>query len=321
LVRIFLAALAITLTITLYVAFVIARPLNEMARAAEKMRDLKLRVQLIPDWRDRGDEIGVLSGVLRDTTEALRTRLDSIEGFAADVTHELKNPLTSLRSALETLPRIEDPNKRHQLLIIMREDTERLDRLITDIAKASRLDSELSREALYAVSLPEVFIHILRGFSIKPDMVGLPLPEQLITRYQDIRIVISGIDKMPPVAGNALRLQQIFDNILANAISFSPQGGVVMIRASLIDQYIRLEIEDQGPGIPKGKTETIFDRFYSERPSGEAFGMHSGLGLSIVRQIVMALNGRVWAENITTSDGRVQGACFIVEIPIFQDLT
>lgn len=316
-VRILLAALVITSTLTLYVAFMVARPLNRLARAAAAIKFVKNRAQIIPDLSDRGDEIGALSVVLRETTQALWDRMDEIEQFAADVAHELKNPLTSLRSALETLPRIEDADKRKKLLEIMTEDTLRLDRLITDIAKASRLDAELSREDLYAVRLQTVLAHVLRGYARPEAMLADELPRQVMTRSRNVVLEILLPADLPPVVGNALRLQQVFDNLINNALSFSPDQGCVVVHAETLgNKYVRFMVDDQGPGIPEGKLETIFSRFYSERPQDEAFGTHSGLGLAIVRQIVQAVSGSIHAENRYDDQGKRKGARFVVMLPL-----
>jgi two-component system, OmpR family, sensor histidine kinase ChvG len=316
-VRILMAALAITMTLTLYVAFMVARPLNKLARAAEAMRVAKSRTQMIPDMSDRGDEIGALSSVLRETTEALWERLDSIESFAADVAHELKNPLTSLRSALETLPRVGDLDKRARLMAIMNEDTQRLDRLITDIAKISRIDSELSREGFFVTSLKDVLVRVLRVYAPAETLFVESLPRQITTRERGVMLEALVPHDLPAVSGNPVRLQQVFDNLVSNAISFSPDGGRVVVVAEYRgNNYITVTVDDQGPGIPDGKLEKIFDRFYSERPQNEAFGTHSGLGLAIVRQIIKAVHGSVHAENRIDDHGVVRGARFVVRLPL-----
>lgn len=318
-VRILLAALAITMTMTLYVAFMVARPLNRLARAAEAMRVMKTRKLLIPDLRTRGDEIGALSVVLREGTEALWARMDDIERFAADVAHELKNPLTSLRSALETLPRLDDPAKRQKLMNIMAEDTQRLDRLITDIAKASRLDAELSREAFYPLRLSDVMAQVLRGYAPAEVMMNDALPRRVQTRVRGVVLEVLVPDDLPRVRGNPLRLQQVFDNLISNALSFSPDAASVVVVAEMINpKTVRITVDDQGPGIPEGKLQAIFSRFYSERPNAEEFGTHSGLGLAIAQQIIKAVDGKIYAQNRYDDLGAVRGARFVVELDAAQ---
>ncbi len=301
----FAGALAITVLLSLYLAGAIGRPIRRLAQAAERLRMGTGREDEIPDFTSRRDEIGELSLALREMTQALRSRMDAIEQFAADVAHELKNPLSSLASAVETLVRIKDPVQQARLMGIIREDVTRLDRLISDISNASRLDAELSRAEAHPVDLGTLLSTLAEihrsidetrpGFT-QPVDIGLEVPRGLVVR------------------GMESRLGQVFQNLIANAVSFSPPGGAVRVAASRQGGDAVVTVEDQGPGIPPGKLDAIFDRFYSERPSGEAFGTHSGLGLSIAKQIVETLGGRIYAENIGGVPGT--GARFVVRLPL-----
>jgi two-component system sensor histidine kinase ChvG len=257
----------------------------------------------IPDLTARGDEIGDLSAALREMTEALSRRLDSIDRFAADVAHELKNPLTSLKSAVETAARVPDPAVREKLMAIVLDDVARLDRLITDIAGASRLDAELSRAQAEPVDLAEILDGLVDA------LASVAKPEQA-------RPVLAREGHGPfAIMGIADRLGQVFRNVIANAQSFSPAGGTVRVALRRIGDFVVVSVDDDGPGIPADKLESIFERFYSERPADEKFGTHSGLGLSISRQIVEAHGGTIAAENRMTPTGSVAGARFVIRLP------
>jgi two-component system sensor histidine kinase ChvG len=269
--------------LSIYLAGTIARPIRRLAAAAERVRRFHGRQVLIPDFGRRGDEIGDLSASLREMTGALWTRMDAIERFAADVAHEIKNPLTSLRSAVETAARVDDPQKQRRLLAVVLEDVQRLDRLITDISDASRLDAELSRVELEPVLVGRMLealvdVHQATQSEAAPRLL-LSLPAS-----GDGALVVPGIED---------RLVQVFRNLIANAISFSPSGAPIRLAAERQGDDVVVIIEDEGPGIPEGKLEAIFERFYSERPAGEKFGTHSGLGLSICREIVEAHHGTI----------------------------
>ena len=300
---VFAAALAVTVLLSLYLAGTIARPIRRLAAAAERVRHGQGRKTPIPDLTARKDEIGDLSAALREMTAALWQRMDAIERFAADVAHEIKNPLSSLRSAVETAHRVQDPEQQRRLLAIIFDDVRRLDRLITDISDASRLDAELSRAEPERVDIGrmlETLVDIHRTTSAADGAPSLRLeagPEPLEVRGMEDRLV------------------QVFRNLLNNAVSFSPPGGRIAIRASRSGDAVLVAIEDEGPGIPAGKEEAIFERFYSERPASEKFGTHSGLGLSISRQIVEAHGGRIAAENRRDPQGAVLGARFVVRLP------
>jgi len=301
--KVFLIALGITVLLSIYLAGTIARPVRRLAVAADRVTHGHGREAAIPDFTSRGDEIGDLSGSLREMTAALWQRMDAIEGFAADVAHEIKNPLTSLRSAVETVSRIQDPNSQRQLMAIILQDVQRLDRLITDISDASRLDAELSRAELETVDIRGL-LTMLADLHRNTATEQSPRLELEIPAGADLRV--RGIES---------RLVQVFRNLFSNAISFSPPKGRIACHARRSDDSVVITIEDEGPGIPEGKFEAIFERFYTERPAEEKFGTHSGLGLSISRQIVEAHRGRIAAENRRDSAGKVCGARFTVVLP------
>lgn len=310
--RVFFGTLSITVLLSLYLSSVIGRPLKKLAVAAEAVRLGKGRDTQIPDLSERRDEIGELSTALREMTNALWSRMDTIERFAADVSHEIKNPLTSLRSAVETAARLTDPGKRDRLMEIVLHDVQRLDRLISDISNASRLDAELSREELGTVDLRAILLQLL-------DAMRTPLERadnskeatNVDLERQNIVLDIPENESFL-VKGNQSRLAQVFRNLITNALSFSPPGGIVTIRVEPNKLTVAVHIEDQGPGIPESKLSSIFDRFYTERPQHEKYGSHSGLGLSIARQIVDNHGGEIFASNIIGDDKAVKGARFTV---------
>jgi two-component system, OmpR family, sensor histidine kinase ChvG len=305
LLRIFALAVVVTLLLSFYLAGTIARPIRRLAEAADRARGRGAQVE-IPDFTQRGDEVGDLSGALREMTDTLWQRMSAIESFAADVAHEIKNPLSSLRSAVETAARIEDPEKQRRLMAIILDDVERLDRLITDISDASRLDAELSRLEIEPIDIAAMLRALV---DIHTETQGEGTPRLMLD--------------LPPARGRGLivpgtesRLSQVFLNVIANAVSFSPPGGEIRIRAALDGRAVLVSVEDGGPGIPEDKLAAIFDRFYSERPAGEKFGTHSGLGLSISKQIVVAHRGQIWAENRYDPSGEVCGARFLIRLPL-----
>jgi two-component system sensor histidine kinase ChvG len=300
--KVFGVALGITVLLSLYLGRTIARPIHRLADAADRVRRGHGRQIDIPDFTRRRDEIGDLSGMLRDMTGALWQRMDAIERFAADVAHEIKNPLTSLHSAVETVARLEDPAQQKRLLAIILDDVQRLNRLITDISDASRLDAELSRAEMAPVDIGSM-LQALADLH-QATIGGGPRLELEIAGHQ--RLAVLGIEG---------RLVQVWRNLISNAASFSPPGGSIRIGAARDGDKVRVTVADDGPGIPPGKLEAIFDRFYSERPAGEKFGTHSGLGLSISKQIVEAHGGRIAAANRSAADGRVLGAAFTVTLP------
>ena len=289
-VRVSLFAAAVTVVLSMILANTIAGPVQRLASAAERVRhSVKARAE-IPDFTDRTDEIGHLSGALRDMTQALYRRIDAIESFAADVAHELKNPLTSLRSATETLPLVKTPDSKERLMEIIQHDVRRLDRLISDISDASRLDAELAREDAKPVDTADLLRTTVSLFN---DIHRDDTPEVVL----DVAYS-SGARRGAPYRciGHDSRLSQVIVNLLDNAISFSPPGGRVSVKAKRVGNEIQIAVEDEGPGIPPENLERIFERFYTDRPQ-ESFGQNSGLGLNISRQIVVAHGGRLWAEN------------------------
>ncbi len=325
--RVFGVALLVTVALSFYLAGTIARPIRRLAQAADRLRTSHGRHAEIPDLTRRGDEIGELSGVLREMTDALWTRMDAIERFAADVAHEIKNPLTSLRSAVETAGRVSDPRHRDRLMAIIADDVQRLDRLISDISNASRLDAELSRAEPEPVDIGLLLTMLAELRQAVAETVdetvaagggeapgeggaedGRPMPPRVVIDVPaGERLVVPGLEG---------RLTQVFQNLIDNALSFSPPGGVVRLSARRTGRTVTVVVSDQGPGIPEGKEEAIFDRFYTERPAGEKFGTHSGLGLSIAKQIVSAHNGSISARNRQVSEGAVDGADFTVILPL-----
>ncbi|MDE2165021.1 MAG: stimulus-sensing domain-containing protein [Alphaproteobacteria bacterium] len=307
-IKVFAFALGVTVLLSIYLAGTIARPIRRLAAAAESVRRRPVREVAIPDLTGRGDEIGDLSGALREMTTALWQRVGAIERFAADVAHEIKNPLTSLKSAIETASRLNDREKERKLLALVLDDVMRLDRLITDISDASRLDADLARDEFVPVPLGKLLATLVQvnEAAAKEDSprLLLSLPGELGTPEGDL-----------PVSGIEGRLVQVFRNLVANAVSFSPPEGAIRIEARREGRNVVVTIDDQGPGIPEGKFAAIFDRFYSERPRGEKFGTHSGLGLSISKQIVENHRGQIWAENRLDGNGQVIGARFVVRLP------
>lgn len=330
LLRFFLVLAAVMLMLSLSLANTIAEPVRRLAEAAERVRrGIKSR-QPIPDFTNRTDEIGHLSRALGDMTQALYSRIDAIESFAADVAHELKNPLTSLRSAVETLPRVKSGPSQERLLAIMQHDVRRLDRLISDISDASRLDAELARGEAAPVDLAALL-----------NAVASMLADSPRSRGARIRVDIAeeGARSRPYyVLGHDSRLAQVITNLIDNACSFSDPGGEVRVSLRFVQggtdsatpgERILIAVEDDGPGIPPHALERVFERFYTDRPV-ERFGQNSGLGLSISRQIVEAHAGRIWAENRPLPEGappspegdgedaparHAAGASFFVSLP------
>jgi two-component system sensor histidine kinase ChvG len=297
-------ALLITICFSLYLGSTIVRPIRRLAAAAERLGPGSGRSGEIPDFTARRDEIGHLSGALRRMTEQLWQRMDAIERFAADVAHEIKNPLSSLRSAVETAARVKDPAQQRQLMAIILEDVQRLDRLISDISDASRLDAELSRATGERVDLGELLAALLEIYEAAPKPGG---PRFALSRRMGETLPVRGLEG---------RLAQVFRNLIENAVSFSPPGGTITLTLRRDGALAEAAVEDEGPGLPEGQLEAIFDRFYTERPAGEKFGTHSGLGLAISRQIVEAHGGSIRAENRSDRAGRVRGARFVVRLPL-----
>ncbi|HEX8809691.1 MAG TPA: sensor histidine kinase [Xanthobacteraceae bacterium] len=307
--KVFLIAAAVMIVLSILLAGTIAEPVRRLADAAERVRHrIRSRVE-IPDFTRRRDEIGHLSGTLRDMTDALYSRIEGIESFAADVAHELKNPLTSLRSAVETLPLAKSDESRARLLTIIQHDVKRLDRLISDISDASRLDAELQRQE----AAPVDFAKLLSTLVAVANEVQREDCVKVTLRFE------GGAGRGFQVPGHDSRLGQIIDNLIENARSFSPAGGTVRVTCRRSRQHVEILVDDDGPGVRPEVREKIFERFYTDRPH-QGFGQNSGLGLSISKQIVEAHGGSIAVENRTGPVGvdgepRVLGARFIVRLP------
>ena len=303
-------ASAVMIVLSLLLASTIAGPVRRLADSAERVRHrIRTRVE-IPDFTRRRDEIGHLSGALRDMTESLYNRIEAIEAFAADVAHELKNPLTSLRSAVETLPLARNENSRSRLLAVIEHDVKRLDRLISDISDASRLDAELQRQDMVPVDLRRLLTTLTSVAN--ETKLGHDVGVQVRFEGRTANDTFS-------VPGHDSRLGQVISNLLVNAQSFSDPGGKVRIACRRVRSEIEIVVDDDGPGIPDDALERIFERFYTDRPH-QGFGQNSGLGLSISKQIVEAHGGRVWAENRpgpVNAEGEPTkaGARFVVRLP------
>jgi two-component system sensor histidine kinase ChvG len=307
-VKVFLVAGGVMLALSMLLAGTIAGPMRRLADAADRVRRrIRTRVQ-IPDYTRRRDEIGHLSGSLREMTDALYSRIEAIESFAADVAHELKNPLTSLRSAVETLPRVKTEESRQRLLGVIIHDVKRLDRLISDISDASRLDAELQRQETAPVDMKQMLEALVAvANEIRKDNVTVTLSFEQRN---------AGTFHVP---GHDSRLGQVISNLLDNARSFSPPGGNVRVLCRRLRKEIEITVEDDGPGVRPDAMEKIFERFYTDRPE-QGFGQNSGLGLSISKQIVEAHFGRIWVENRTApaaagEEPRMLGARFVVRLP------
>ena len=295
----------LSVLLSLFLARTIVRPLRRLARAAVRVRLGRAREVVVPRLPDRRDELGLLARALSDMSLALRARIDATEAFAADVTHEMKNPLASLRSAVDGLGRVTDPELQASLLAIVTDDVRRLDRLITDISEASRLDAQLSRATFERVDVAALLSALLgqreeRG-SVNEGARG-------------VRIRFDRGDGSPLcVLGEGARLERVFENLLDNAVSFSPDGGLVAVSARAEGDALVVRVEDEGPGVPEEAREAVFRRFQSIRPENEAFGRHSGLGLAIARTIVEGHQGRITVES---REDRLAGARFVVHLPL-----
>jgi two-component system sensor histidine kinase ChvG len=290
----------VSVLLSLFLARTIVRPLRRLARAAVRVRLGRAREVVVPRLPSRRDELGMLARALSDMSLALRARIDATEAFAADVTHEMKNPLASLRSAVDGLGRVSDPALQAQLLAIVQDDVHRLDRLITDISEASRLDAQLSRAKFEPVDIGAMVAGLL---------------DQRVQRGvgRDVRFGFERPADLPMVVmGEGARLERVFENLLDNAHSFSPDGGLVTIAAAVRDGDLVVTVEDEGPGVPEEAREAIFRRFQSIRPQAEEFGRHSGLGLAIARTIVEGHGGVIAVQS--RDDGRT-GARFVVGLP------
>ncbi|CAA2100758.1 Sensor histidine kinase ResE [Methylobacterium bullatum] len=312
LLQVFLIAASVMLVLSILLAGAIAGPVRRLADAAEKVRlGIKSREE-IPDFTGRTDEIGHLSGALRDMTQALYRRIDAIESFAADVSHELKNPLTSLRSAVETLPLAKTDDSRSRLLAIIQHDVKRLDRLISDISDASRLDAELARAEARRVDLHKLMTTVVSVANERRR------PKDALIQF-DVDTPAGDVEAPFMIFGHDSRLGQVVNNLLDNARSFSPPDAKVRVALRRVRAEVELIVEDEGPGIPEHALERIFERFYTDRPE-QGFGQNSGLGLSISRQIVQAHRGTIRAANRPgpadeNGEATVRGARFVVRLP------
>jgi two-component system sensor histidine kinase ChvG len=307
--KVFGVAAVVMIVLSLLLASTIAGPVRRLADGAERVRHrIKTRVE-IPDFTNRRDEIGHLSGALRDMTESLYNRIEAIEMFAADVAHELKNPLTSLRSAVETLPLAKNETSRSRLLAVIEHDVRRLDRLISDISDASRLDAELQRQDVGPVDVRR----LLTTLTSVANETKLGHDVAVETRFE------GGAADTFSVRGHDSRLGQVISNLVVNAQSFSEAGGKVHLVCRRVKSEIEIVVDDNGPGIRDDALERIFERFYTDRPH-QGFGQNSGLGLSISKQIIEAHRGRIWAENRAgpaddEGTATVSGARFVVRLP------
>ena len=292
-----LSVTALTLGLSMYLARTIVRPLRLLAIAAHRVRLGRSREVVVPRLPERKDEIGAVARAISDMSTALRRQIDATEAFAADVAHELKNPLASLRSAVDVLDRVEQPDLRTQLLGVIRDDVGRIDRLITDIADASRLDAELSRTGFQPIDMAALCDGLVAAYGISVPPRG-------------VMVARGGLPGPVLIEGDANRLAQVLRNLIDNAISFSPDGGAVLLSLGRAGDQVELAVRDSGPGVPPANRRDIFRRFYSERPEGEDFGRHSGLGLSIAGAIVAAHGGQIMVE-----DAPGGGALFRVLLP------
>jgi two-component system sensor histidine kinase ChvG len=311
--KVFLVAAGIMSVLSMLLASTIAGPVRRLADSADRVRRrVRARVE-IPDFTQRRDEIGHLSGNLREMTRALYSRIEAIESFAADVAHELKNPLTSLRSAVETLPLAKTDASRCRLLAVLKHDVQRLDRLISDISDASRLDAELQRQEAAPVDLHQLLCAVVA-------MANEVKREHGVT----VKLAFEGSPRIFRVQGHDSRLSQVMNNLIDNACSFSPPGGCVRVTCRRSGREILITVDDDGPGIRPDAIEKIFERFYTDRPQ-QNFGQNSGLGLSISKQIVEAHDGRLLAQNRVAPrepggddaapEERILGARFVIRLP------
>lgn len=294
-----LVALVASVLLSLFLARTIVLPLRLLAGSAVRVRQGREREVEVPRLPDRNDEIGLLARAVSDMTSALRHRIDAVDSFAADVAHEIKNPLASLRSALESLPRVDDPALRKELMDIATHDVRRIDRLVSEISDASRVESEISRATLERVDLGRLVQAIVGSREDRDE-------------NQNHKIFVNVAAKSPVVIGVAARLERVVENLLDNAVSFSPPDAPISVDIEESGQMISLAVSDRGPGIPEDSREKVFQRFHSVRPDNEAFGNHSGLGLAIARSIAEAHDGTLTAHS--RSDGE-PGACLMLLLP------
>jgi len=294
-----LLVLGASALLSLFLARTIVTPLRLLARAAVRVRQGREREVEVPRLPQRSDEIGLLARAVSDMTTALRQRIDAVDSFAADVAHEIKNPLASLRSAIESLPRVSDPALKEELIQIATHDVRRIDRLVSEISDASRIDAEMSRATLEKIDLAELVRAIIGGREDRAENEGRPI--ELATRGFAAN-----------VRGVGARLERVVENLLDNAVSFSPPEAPIEVAIDNDGQWVSLTVCDRGPGIPEESREKVFKRFHSVRPDAEAFGNHSGLGLAIARAIAEAHDGTLTATD--RPDGE-PGACLLLRLP------
>jgi len=298
---VFAAAIITSVLLSLFLARTIVLPLRRLARAAVRVRLGRAREVIVPRLPERRDEIGMLARAISDMSQALRQRIDATDAFAADVSHELKNPIASLRSALESLSQIKDPALQARLLEIAQDDVRRLDRLVTEIAEATRIDAQLSRTPFETIDLGRMIGRIVRAQSPRE---GAP----------NVRFTYAGPGRGHLfVSGDPQKLVRVVDNLIDNARSFSPDGSRVRLTVEALEDKAQVTVEDEGPGVPEEEREAIFRRFHSVRPENEDFGQHSGLGLAIVRTILEGHHGTIHVEDRT--DGK-SGARFVFTLPL-----
>ncbi|MEO9129784.1 MAG: stimulus-sensing domain-containing protein [Sphingomonas sp.] len=291
----------VSVLLSLFLARTIVRPLRRLARAAVRVRLGRAREVVVPRLPSRRDEVGMLARALSDMSLALRARIDATEAFAAEVAHEMKNPLASLRSAVDGLNLVRDPELQERLLAIVRDDVHRMDRLITDISEASRLDAQLSRAKFEAVDVGAMIAALLESRVARGIERGIEI--RFDHKFGEHLVVM----------GEGARLERVFENLIENAVSFSPDNGLIVIAALLDDDDLVVRVEDEGPGVPEDAREQIFRRFESLRPESEEFGKHSGLGLAIARTIVEGHHGYILVES---REDRLCGARFVVRLPL-----
>lgn len=291
-------ALLLSVLLSLFLARTIVEPLRALVRAAVRVRLGRDREVEVPRFTPRRDEIGQLARAVSDMTSALRGRIDEVESFAADVAHEIKNPLASLRSAVESLGKVDDQELRAQLLGIAQHDLRRIDRLVTEISDASRVEAEMSRATFERVDLASLVSNILEARENRNENEG----RQVVFRRHGWTLV----------SAVPIRLERIIENLLDNAVSFSPPAGEIEVDIRGGPNTVKLTVCDHGPGIPHERREQIFERFHSLRPEGEGFGDHSGLGLAIARTIAEAHEGTLSVAD--RNDGE-SGACLVLELP------
>jgi two-component system sensor histidine kinase ChvG len=296
-------AALLSVLLSLFLARTIVRPLRHLALAAHRVRLGRAREVKVPRLPSRSDEIGLLARAVSDMSQSLRLRIDNIEAFAADVTHELKNPLASLRSALDSLERVDDPKLQKRLIEVARHDVIRLDRLIGDISEAARTDAELARAAFEQVDIGALIEQLVSSWEPRRDRGNARIA--FARPRRDSAVVLGKPD----------RLARAIDNIIDNAISFSPAGGLVEVAVARLGSQVRIRIDDEGPGVPNEEREAIFNRFHSVRPEGENFGRHSGLGLAIARAIVEGHDGDI---DVRDRDDAPSGARFTICLPAAQ---